>query len=98
MGLEPTISGDSGQSSTNTPLACWVHNLHRGFWPLCHLNWAKVRTKATASEFDSYNPCEDADMSGTLWTRTYGVRVLTVPASSYAHGSAQLSRLSSHAD
>ena len=34
MGLEPTISGDSGQSSTNTPQACWAHNLYRGFRPL----------------------------------------------------------------
>jgi len=35
-------------------LHCRV-DMYRGFRPLCHLNWAKVRTKATASEFASYN-------------------------------------------
>ena len=77
MGLEPTISGDSGQSSTNTPQACWAHNLYRGFWPLCHLNWAKVRTKATASEFASYNLCEDADISAQKYTLAYTMTPMT---------------------
>ena len=42
--------------------------LYRGFRPLCHLNWAKVRTKATASEFASYNLCENADISAQKYT------------------------------
>jgi len=37
------------------PFSCTSHVLYRGFRPLCHLNWAKVRTKATASEFASYS-------------------------------------------
>ena len=45
--------------------------MYRGFRPLCHLNWAKVRTKATASEFASYNLCEDADISAQKYTLAY---------------------------
>ena len=45
--------------------------LYRGFRPLCHLNWAKVRTQATASEFASYNLCEDADISAQKYTLAY---------------------------
>ena len=45
--------------------------MYRGFWPLCHLNWAKVRTKVTASEFASYNLCEDADNSALKYTLAY---------------------------
>ena len=46
-------------------------DVYRGFRPLCHLNWAKVRTKATASEFASYNLCEDADISAQKYTLAY---------------------------
>ena len=49
--------------------------VHRGFWPLCHLNWAKVRTKATASDFASYNLCEDADISALKYTLAYNWRL-----------------------
>ena len=50
-----------------------MQNLYRGFRPLCHLNWAKVRTPATASEFASYNLCEDADISAQKYTLAYTV-------------------------
>jgi len=53
--------------------------LYRGFRPLCHLNWAKVRTQATASEFASYNLCEDADISAQKYTLAYTPPDLAVP-------------------
>jgi len=52
-----------GAAAAGPPYPSVVAVVYRGFRPLCHLNWAKVRTKATASEFASYNLCEDADIS-----------------------------------
>ena len=39
----------------------------------------KVRTKATASEFASYNLCEDADISAQKYTLAYTPSDLAVP-------------------
>jgi len=55
---------------------------YRSFRPLCHLNWAKVRTKATASEFASYNLCEDADISAQKYTLAY-IPYLGLPTNGY---------------
>jgi len=58
--------------------------VYRGFRPLCHLNWAKVRAKATASEFASYNLCEDADISAQKYTLAYTTPTAGQPATPQA--------------
>jgi len=52
-GEEPKIAADLSDFDPRRRLT----GCTEAFRPLCHLNWAKVRTKATASEFASYNLC-----------------------------------------